>query len=204
MIIALSRSCFYTHGISSLFEQPTMYFSPSECVYFTDKQRLNFELEEGEKLILLIDNSTRDISLLVNALSIKLFNPKAIVISFVDLKRRRTNFENILLNVLSSYISDYRINTDFLMDIISTAQNGEVITIPAEDLMWIYLSDKFKMTKRESLIFTYIICGYNNKEISKILFLSCKTVSLYRTNIYKKLKVKSVSGLGMFLNERLL
>ncbi|MDR9891508.1 LuxR C-terminal-related transcriptional regulator [Pseudenterobacter timonensis] len=201
MIIILSKSVFFISGMKLIIQQSNNEEIISQNVITPDFYPCDIEFHDEEKTLILIDHSTHDIALLIDALNIKLLKPKAIVISFINADTCRTYFEDILLNALSSYISDYRIHIEFVREIISTALLGEVITLPAQDVMWMHLAEQFQITKRETIIFIYIICGYNNKQIARLLKLSCKTISLYRANIYKKLHVKNVSGLGMFLNQ---
>jgi two-component system, NarL family, invasion response regulator UvrY len=48
-----------------------------------------------------------------------------------------------------------------------------------------------KLSSRELQVVLMIVCGLSPKEIADKLFLSAKTVSTYRNNIFNKLKVKN-------------
>lgn len=48
-----------------------------------------------------------------------------------------------------------------------------------------------KLTKREYQIYNLIIKGWSNKEISKSLGISEKTIKVHTTNIFKKMIVNS-------------
>lgn len=55
------------------------------------------------------------------------------------------------------------------------------------------ISDKeTKLSKREAVVFNYLIRGLSNKEIAQNLSLSSKTVSTYKVRIFDKYKVKSL------------
>lgn len=54
---------------------------------------------------------------------------------------------------------------------------------------------KVKLSKREVVVFNYLIKGYSNKDIADFLSLSNKTVSTYKTRIFEKYQVKSVVDL---------
>lgn len=49
-----------------------------------------------------------------------------------------------------------------------------------------------KLSKREAVVFSYLIRGLSNKDIANNLSLSTKTVSTYKTRIFEKYKVKSM------------
>lgn len=48
-----------------------------------------------------------------------------------------------------------------------------------------------KLSKREQAVFTLLIQGKSNREISTLLTIAEKTVEEHLTNIYKKLGVRS-------------
>lgn len=49
-----------------------------------------------------------------------------------------------------------------------------------------------KLSKRETIVFNYLLKGYTNKQISEILTLSSKTISTYKSRILDKYKVDSI------------
>jgi DNA-binding NarL/FixJ family response regulator len=51
------------------------------------------------------------------------------------------------------------------------------------------------LTKREQEITRYLIKEYSNQEVAALLYLSVHTVATHRKNIFKKLKVSSISSL---------
>ncbi len=61
------------------------------------------------------------------------------------------------------------------------------------------LYDKYKITTKESEIIYLIRDGKSNKEIADILFISIQTVKNTISNIYKKLEIKSRTGLIKFI-----
>lgn len=48
------------------------------------------------------------------------------------------------------------------------------------------------LSKRETVVFNYLIKGYSNKKISEMLSLSTKTISTYKARILDKYKVDSI------------
>ena len=69
----------------------------------------------------------------------------------------------------------------------------EVKAIPlpgVEKQNWDLLK-QFRLSERETSIVTYLIQGYSNKEIGKLLFISELTVKTHVRNIYQKLHINS-------------
>ncbi|EKO3944277.1 response regulator transcription factor [Vibrio fluvialis] len=54
------------------------------------------------------------------------------------------------------------------------------------------ISETAELSKRETVIYHYLIAGLTNKKISELLSISSKTVSTYKTRILTKFGVKSV------------
>lgn len=48
------------------------------------------------------------------------------------------------------------------------------------------------LSKRETTVYTYLVKGYSNKQISELLSLSSKTISTYKSRILEKYKVDSI------------
>ncbi len=61
--------------------------------------------------------------------------------------------------------------------------------------------DKYKLTKRETEIVKLIVEGQTSRQICNNLFISLNTVETHRKNIFKKLKIKSLSELIHFAYE---
>lgn len=55
-----------------------------------------------------------------------------------------------------------------------------------------------RLSRRENEIFRRVVVGSSTKEISASLFISAKTVETHRTNINRKLGVRSTAGLLRF------
>lgn len=55
-----------------------------------------------------------------------------------------------------------------------------------------------ELTKRESEVLVMLVNGFSNKEIAFKLKLSVRTVESHRTNVMKKLNIKTISGLTKY------
>lgn len=77
--------------------------------------------------------------------------------------------------------------------------NDAIATIMSGMTVFRFLKDddgnivnSVKLSHREATVYTYLVEGHSNKDISNLLSLSTKTVSTYKTRILNKYKVKSI------------
>ncbi|MGG6231704.1 response regulator [Tenacibaculum sp. SDUM215027] len=138
-------------------------------------------------------------------------------------KKRNTNIKTIILSSLSDpklvqemialgangFVDKSRANEQ-IIDAIKVVHNG--IQYISEDikvkLLDLYASDTKDehepeflhgdLTEREIAVLKLIAKEKSSSEIADKLNVSIKTVETYRSNLYKKLKVKNVVGLAMY------
>ena len=138
-------------------------------------------------------------------------------------KKRNTKIKTIILSGLSDpklvqemialgangFVDKSRANEQ-IIDAIKVVHNG--IQYISEDikvkLLDLYASDEKDedepeflhgdLTEREVAVLRLIAKEKSSSEIAKKLNISIKTVETYRSNLYKKLKVKNVVGLAMY------
>ena len=138
-------------------------------------------------------------------------------------KKRNTKIKTIILSGLSDpklvqemialgangFVDKSRANEQ-IIDAIKVVHNG--IQYISEDikvkLLDLYASDEKDedepeflhgdLTEREVAVLRLIAKEKSSSEIAKKLNVSIKTVETYRSNLYKKLKVKNVVGLAMY------
>ncbi len=77
-------------------------------------------------------------------------------------------------------------NLDVVKNAVSNVMNGYYV------FKGHLRSDLSILSKREAIVFNYLMKGFTNKEISVVLSLSSKTVSTYKSRILKKYKVKTL------------
>lgn len=76
---------------------------------------------------------------------------------------------------------------------------SKMAKVMEEDSQRVRLYPKFvSLTKREKELIRLLSLGYNNPQISDMLYISRSTVEQHRKNIYKKLELKSFSHLIRF------
>lgn len=114
---------------------------------------------------------------------------------------------NIVLNSLRNGVNGYILKSadDFdLAKVIKKVNNGEYYlnhNKATECLIDFYKKNEAnslefqELSSREQEILSYTAKGYSNKEISKMLYLSVKTLEGYQTKIRKKIGVTSKSDL---------
>lgn len=71
-----------------------------------------------------------------------------------------------------------------------------------KNVRWHHLEKQQPLTKMETMLLPYIVSGKKNKEITRYLDVTGKTVSHHRRNIYRKFAVTSLTGLYKKFDER--
>jgi len=87
----------------------------------------------------------------------------------------------------NGYVSKLE-NTLVLKEAVISVLKGHTIFKKSDNLK----KRNTTLSKRETVVFNYLIKGYSNKKISEILSLSSKTISTYKTRILDKYKVDSI------------
>lgn len=64
-------------------------------------------------------------------------------------------------------------------------------------------NNEVSLSKRETVVFNYLMKGYTNKEIAEILSLSAKTISTYKSRMLEKYQVNSIVELVKMKNNLL-
>lgn len=79
-------------------------------------------------------------------------------------------------------------STDMIKDAILAVSRG--YSVFKEDLN--QAKETVTLSKRESVVYNYLLKGYSNQKISELLSLSAKTISTYKTRILTKYNADSV------------
>lgn len=87
----------------------------------------------------------------------------------------------------NGYVSKLE-NTLVLKEAVISVLKGHTIFKKSDNLK----KRNITLSKRETVVFNYLIKGYSNKKISEMLSLSSKTISTYKTRILDKYKVDSI------------
>lgn len=157
--------------------------------------------QEKKPDILILDLSMPGLSGLESIEKIKKANPeiKILVLTMHD-------DEGYLRKVLKSGCSGYILKKAAAVELISAIRKvyrGEVIVDPnmVKHLVNDYIGQceeiepRGVLSDREGEVLKLIILGYTNQQIADKLFLSVKTVETHKSNVKKKLSLKSRSDM---------
>lgn len=108
-------------------------------------------------------------------------------------------FESTIENILINTIADFTIDCKSAVRKLSAclahfALEDQQVTI-FKNIRWHHLEKEQRLTRMETLLLPYIVSGKKNKEITRYLDLTGKTVSHHRRNIYRKFAVTNLTGL---------
>lgn len=176
-------------GFADLLELTENWFVMMSCASYEEAmtQFVKKHIDVAIVDISLPDKSGLELALLLNQ---QYPHIKVIIVSMFE---HHHFIQQALQNGALGYISKQAAANE-LIDAISTVLKGEV-----------YLSEEIRqnieanssndlirrLTTRELDVFKLIALGNNPKQISKVLNVDPKTVFTHRTNIYRKLDLKS-------------
>ncbi|WP_333852370.1 helix-turn-helix transcriptional regulator [Leclercia sp.] len=106
-----------------------------------------------------------------------------------------STIENILINTIADYTIDCKNAVRTLRACLAHfSQEEQPVTI-FKNVRWHQLEKQQPLTRMESMLLPYIVSGKKNKEITRYLDVTGKTVSHHRRNIYRKFSVTNLTGL---------
>jgi DNA-binding NarL/FixJ family response regulator len=195
MIIVVTNCGLFKNGFESFRESYICdCTSFSRVEYVTQLDKAAYQNYSQVKAII-VDYEQQDISLLIALMEIKSLDSEMTLI----LMTREARFSNTIENILINTVADYALNcTDSLrkLELILRELHGctQHKTI-VKNTDWYRIEKASNLTRKEEVVLPYIVSGKNNKEISRYLNLSQKTISCHRRSIYEKFKVNNLIGL---------
>jgi DNA-binding NarL/FixJ family response regulator len=168
---------------------------------------------DGRSAIKLIRSLSPDVAVLDLGL------PKLYALAVVRAIRRRCPSTKILivsmrrdrktvLEVLRSGANGYLLKNDpaeCLMEALREVREGSIYVSPRFNLPEVFASHGAgrsagyeQLSPRQHQVFTLLVQGFTGKEIAERLEISQKTVSIYRSNMMRKLDVHDLVGLVKF------
>lgn len=195
MIIVVTNCDLFKSGFESFRESyicDCTSFSRVEYVQQLDKA--NYKKYQHVKAII-VDYEQQDVPQLIALLEIKDVDTD---ITFI-LITREARFSNTIENILINSVADYALNCSdslrkleqLLRELHGCTQHNTII----KNTAWYQIEKASNLTKKEEIVLPYIVSGKKNKEISRYLNVSQKTVSCHRRSIYEKFKVNNLIGL---------
>lgn len=142
-----------------------------------------------------VDYSQPDINVLNRLLEIKNRYENSYFILITRDSCYDSTIENILINTIADCTIDCKSAVRKLSACLAHfALEDQQVTI-FKNIRWHHLEKEQRLTRMETMLLPYIVSGKKNKEITRYLDLTGKTVSHHRRNIYRKFSVTNLTGL---------
>lgn len=195
MIIVFTKCGFFKNGFKDFREKYICDCTSFSHVLYADEIKTLRERKAGGVKAMIIDYEQADIALLIALVEVKTRSPALNIILITREARFANTIENILINSVADYTlsgNDTLRKLELILRDLHCCHQHRVIV---KNSVWYNVEKNTNLTKKESVVLPYIISGKNNKEISRYLNLSQKTVSYHRRSIYGKFKVNNLIGL---------
>lgn len=195
MIIVLTSCRYFRQGFAMLVENLKIDTPSFKKVLYVDdiKKVKRDELSSAKAIV--VDYGQSDIKVLNGLLEIK----NRYENSYFILITRDACYESTIENILINTIADCTIDCKSAVRKLSAclahfALEDQQVTI-FKNIRWHHLEKEQRLTRMETMLLPYIVSGKKNKEITRYLDVSGKTVSHHRRNIYRKFAVTNLTGL---------
>ena len=195
MIIVLTSCRYFQQGFSTLADQ-LMSDSPSfqRVLYLHDINDATKDDLVSTKAIV-VDYGQSDIQVLNALLDVKNRYEQSYFILITRDVCYESTIENILINTIADYTIDCKSAVRQLRACLAHFAREESPVTIFKNVRWHQLEKQQPLTRMESMLLPYIVSGKKNKEITRYLDVTGKTVSHHRRNIYRKFAVTSLTGL---------
>lgn len=151
---------------------------------------------------IVVDYGQSDIKVLNTLLEIKNRYQHSYFIFITREACYESTIENILINTIADYTLDCKgVVHNLRACLAHFAGDDHPVTI-FKNPRWHQIEKQQPLTRMESMLLPYIVSGKKNKEITRYLDVTGKTVSHHRRNIYRKFAVTSLTGLYKKFDER--
>ena len=150
---------------------------------------------------LIVDYGQPDINLLNSLLEMKNIHESSYFIFITRAVCYESTIENILINSIADCTIDCKNSVRKLRACLEHfALEEQQLTI-YKNIRWYHLEQEQHLTRMETMLLPYIVLGKKNKEITRYLDVTWKTVSHHRRNIYRKFAVTNLAGLYKKFNQ---
>lgn len=144
---------------------------------------------------IVVDYGQSDINVLNSLLEVKNRYEESYFIFITRDACYESTIENILINTVADFTIDCKSAVRKLSACLAHfALEDQQVTI-FKNIRWHNLEKEQRLTRMEKMLLPYIVSGKKNKEITRYLDVSGKTVSHHRRNIYRKFSVSNLTGL---------
>ncbi|MEL4012900.1 helix-turn-helix domain-containing protein [Dryocola clanedunensis] len=165
-----------------------------KVVYVEDLKKISRE-DFSHAKALVVDYGQSDIKVLNALLEIKNRYENSYFILITRDACYESTIENILINTIADCTIDCKNAVRKLSAcLVHFTLEDQQVTI-FKNIRWHHLEKEQHLTRMEAILLPYIVSGKKNKEITRYLDLTGKTVSHHRRNIYRKFSVTNLTGL---------
>ena len=195
MIIVISSCRYFQQGFDMLLK--TLSFDDpffKRVMYVDDIKKVTRDnLSHAKSMV--VDYGQSDIKALCVLLDIKTQFPENYFILITRDACFDSTIENILINTVADMTIDCKSAVKKLTACLTHFAGADQQITIFKNMHWYTLEREKSLTKMETRLLPYIVSGKKNKEISRYVNLTGKTVSHHRRNIYKKFAVNNLMGL---------
>lgn len=178
-----------------LVENLTAEASSFKKILYIDDVRKVKKVDLACAKAIVVDYGEPDVDVLDSLLEIK----NRYKNSYFILITRDACYHRIVDNILINTIADCTIDCKSSVRKLSACLThftleDQQVTI-YKNIRWYKLEKEQSLTRMEMMLLPYIVSGKKNKEITRYLDVTGKTVSHHRRNIYRKFAVTNLTGL---------
>ncbi|MDX6040966.1 helix-turn-helix domain-containing protein [Scandinavium lactucae] len=178
-----------------LLENLTTEATPFKKVIYSDDIKRISRADLSRSKAIVVDYGQTNIKVLNELLEIKKNHENSYFILITRDACYESTIENILINTIASYTIDCKSSVRKLSAcLMHFALEDQQVTI-FKNIRWHHIEQQQRLTRMEAMLLPYIVSGKKNKEITRYLDITGKTVSHHRRNIYRKFSVTNLTGL---------
>lgn len=195
MMYCISDDLYFHCGVCELATR--LNVSGGMISHLTFPQAMSSLADEDcdHSAIIIIDYTFSDVPFLFSLLEVKKKKACDNIIVIAETGIVRDTVEDILLEAVADCIIERSESLEKLHDYLCRLHSGQRISRSVINRAWATIKKNSRLTHREVDLLPYIISGKRNKEISRTINISEKTVSIHRRSIYAKLNVNTLAGL---------
>ncbi|EAO0855811.1 helix-turn-helix transcriptional regulator [Salmonella enterica] len=195
MIIVVTSCRYFRQGFVMLVENLKIESPSFKKVLYVDDIKDVKKVEFSRAKAIVVDYGQSDIKVLNSLLEIKNRYENSYFILITRDACYESTIENILINTIADHTIDCKNAVRKLCACLAhLAQEEQPVTI-IKNARWHQLEKQQHLTRMETMLLPYIVSGKKNKEITRYVNVSGKTVSHHRRNIYRKFSVTNLTGL---------
>ncbi|RAU36121.1 helix-turn-helix transcriptional regulator [Enterobacter sp. RIT418] len=195
MVIVISSCRYFRQGFDLLLKTLNPEASIFTDVTYVDDIKKAHRDNLARAKAIVVDYGQSDIKALNTLLEVKGKYPNAMVIFITREACFDSTIENILINTAADLTIDCKSSVNKVTQCLSRFTIADQRITIFKNMRWCNIEREKSLTKMESLLLPYIVSGKKNKEISRCVNVTGKTVSHHRRNIYKKFAVNNLTGL---------